>query len=162
MYTPEGVRNLACGFKQTWIWILPPQLKKSTEKLSDLSDPIFSTLKSPTHGMMVIIIWNCVHKADSIVPSTQFTIIANLSIHFSISILFSVLSPALSIEPGTSTCWMDDFLSMTIFGPAARTVNVGCYLYPSDLLGPCMEHRCYMNAMVIVLCDVCLCCWISG
>lgn len=95
-------------------------------------------------------------------PSTQFTIIANLSIHFSISILFSVLSPALSIEPGTSTCWMDDFLSMTIFGPAARTVNVGCYLYPSDLLGPCMEHRCYMNAMVIVLRDVCLCCWISG
>ena len=95
-------------------------------------------------------------------PSTQFTIIANLLIHFSISISISVLSLALSIEPGTSTCWMDDFLSMTVFGPAARTVNGGCYLYPSDLLGPCMERWSYMNAMVIVLCDVCLCCRISG
>lgn len=39
-------------------------------KLPNLSDPIFSTFKYPTHGVIVRIIWNDVHRADDIVSGT--------------------------------------------------------------------------------------------
>ena len=121
--TRQGaIRNSGYGFKQVWTWILPPQLKKSTaiERFPDFSDPIFSTLKSLTYGWLLIIVWNCVHKTDSIVPGIWLTIIANLLICFycpSLSCSVFCLSQVPSTGPGTRTCWMDDFLSMTIFGP---------------------------------------------
>ena len=54
--TRQGaLSNSGHGFRQVWTWILPPQWKKSTviERLPDFSDPIFSTLKSPTYEWLL-------------------------------------------------------------------------------------------------------------
>lgn len=37
-------------------------------KLPNLSNASFSTLKYPTNGIFVLLIWSYVHKADGIVP----------------------------------------------------------------------------------------------
>lgn len=69
-YVPGGVKSLDYGFTQLCIWITPLQLKKSVTmgKLPNFSNAIFSTLKYPTHGIVVVLIWNYVHKADGIEP----------------------------------------------------------------------------------------------
>lgn len=169
--TRQGaIRNSGYGFKQVWTWILPPQLKKSTaiERLPDFSGPIFSTSKSPTDGWLLIIVWNCVHKTDSIVHGIWLTIIANLLICFycpslSCSVSGSLRCLAQGLEPALAG-WMTSYPWQYLdhFCSAARTLSIGHHWYPSDMLGSCMEHWCYRNAMVIVLCNVCLYCCLSG
>lgn len=81
---PLGVMSLGYGLTQIWVWILPLCLKKSMT-IRKVIQPLWSyflNFEDPTYGIIVIISWNYVYKADNTVPGTQLMRITNFLIYF--------------------------------------------------------------------------------